>query len=357
MEKSTHRVEVVPVVLEPHPNADTLSIVRVFGYQVCVRTADWEGVGVGAYIVPDSVVPVDRDEFKFLEDPKKPGQPVRVRVRKMRGVISYGLLIKAPSCGCSVGDDIAELLGVTRYEAPVKLSTGGFGGSMPTEREPEVEAVVYDVEAFQRYAQTCFVQGEPVYVSEKVDGANARFCFYEGQMFVGSRKNWYKPHDSLAWYVALSRHPEIEACCRSMPGAVLYGEIFGWVQGLRYGRKPGEVDFVAFDVRRFDLGRGGKWMPIQEFHPLMAQFGIAVAPPLPYAAKMSGYTLSIPYDFDKLMALAEGPSLIPGAKHYREGIVVKPITERWSQGVGRVQLKIVSAMYLENDGKEKEWKS
>lgn len=25
--KSTHRTEIVPVVLEPHPNADTLSVV------------------------------------------------------------------------------------------------------------------------------------------------------------------------------------------------------------------------------------------------------------------------------------------------------------------------------------------
>ena len=39
--KSTHRVEVVPVLLTPHPNADSLSVVQVFGYSVCVKTADW----------------------------------------------------------------------------------------------------------------------------------------------------------------------------------------------------------------------------------------------------------------------------------------------------------------------------
>ena len=39
MAESTHRVEIVPVNLEPHPNADTLSIVRVFdGYTCVVRT-------------------------------------------------------------------------------------------------------------------------------------------------------------------------------------------------------------------------------------------------------------------------------------------------------------------------------
>jgi hypothetical protein len=31
--KSTHKVEVVPIVLQPHPNSDgTLSIVEVYGY-------------------------------------------------------------------------------------------------------------------------------------------------------------------------------------------------------------------------------------------------------------------------------------------------------------------------------------
>jgi hypothetical protein len=61
------------------------------------------------------------------------------------------------------------------------------------------------------------------------------------------------------------------------------------------------------------------------------------------------------YFFDTCMALAEGPSLIPGAKHYREGIVVKPLEERYDKMVGRVQLKIVSAMCLENAGKERLW--
>jgi hypothetical protein len=30
LQKSTHKVEVVPVTLEPHPNADSLSVVRIF---------------------------------------------------------------------------------------------------------------------------------------------------------------------------------------------------------------------------------------------------------------------------------------------------------------------------------------
>ena len=87
---SDHRCEVVPVVLEKHPNADSLSVVKVFdGYTVCVRTADWEGVDKGVYIPPDSVVP-DTEQFKFLEG------HLRIKAKKLRGINSYGMLVPVP---------------------------------------------------------------------------------------------------------------------------------------------------------------------------------------------------------------------------------------------------------------------
>lgn len=57
-----------------------------------------------------------------------------------------------------------------------------------------------------------------------------------------------------------------------------------------------------------------------------------------------------PFNAD-VLALAEGDSLIPTAKHYREGVVIRPIEERTDVSIGRVCLKLVSATYLEKDGK------
>lgn len=56
---------------------------------------------------------------------------------------------------------------------------------------------------------------------------------------------------------------------------------------------------------------------------------------------------SIPFDFDTICTLAEGPSLVPGANHIREGVVVTPWNERYDEQIGRVKLKWVSAAYLE----------
>src|SRR6185436_2020854 len=138
-----HRVEVVPVELRPHPNADSLSLVQVFGYQVCVRTDDWQGVTIGAYVPPDSICP-DTPEFAFL------GEHRRIKVKRLRGEISQGLLVPAPA-GAQVGDDVAGVLGVTHYEPPLPVSTSG-----ESERPPSGYRPAYDLESGRRYAQVVF---------------------------------------------------------------------------------------------------------------------------------------------------------------------------------------------------------
>lgn len=69
---TTHQVEVVPIQLLPHPNPDvhSLSIVKVFGYDVVVNTKQWQDKTKAAYIKPDSVCP-DTEQFSFLGEDKK----------------------------------------------------------------------------------------------------------------------------------------------------------------------------------------------------------------------------------------------------------------------------------------------
>lgn len=330
MTLSTHKTEVVSVKLEKHPNADTLSIVKVFGYQVCVRTADWKDGDLGAYVVPDSLVPIAQAEFCFLADGKS--NQVRIKAKKLRGIISYGLLVHAPA-EAKEGDNVSEQLGVQRYESPIKLSTGGQSGLMPKETKPDIPQVIYDVESLQRYPHI-FELNESVHCTEKIHGANSRYVWHDGKMFVGSHTSWYKEHESLVWWVVLKRHPEIEEFCRENPDHILYGEVYGWVQSLRYGRKSGEVDFAAFDIMH-----NGSFFDDDKFRDAVNAYDVGVVP----------YVRTCPYNFEDIFLLAEGNSLIQGADHIREGIVIKPSVERWNQEIGRVQLKLVSATYLEKN--------
>src|SRR5271157_4390310 len=137
----THKVEVVPVVLLKHPDADKLSVVKVYNFTVVVNTADWQGVTQAAYAQPDSVMP-DTPEYRFLKETgnlRKERQELwdklqpdhesdlarldyeeklralearidsntkylRIAVRKLRGVISMGMLLPIPKCQLCIDD-------------------------------------------------------------------------------------------------------------------------------------------------------------------------------------------------------------------------------------------------------------
>lgn len=323
MTKSTHRVEVVRIgTIEKHPNADALGIVRIFGYTCCVRLADWKPGDLAAYVVPDSLVPLDRPEFKFLADASKGKSQHRVKVRNMRGVVSQGLLVRPPA-GAKEGDDVAELMGVVRYVPPEPVSMSG-----PSE-EPPQERPSYDVESFQRYADL-FADGEEVLVTEKVHGTSGRFSYQAGRMWCGTRTDWRADIEGSVWWRALRQHGGIEAMLRTDPAWTLYGEIYGSVQDLKYGTQKGEIRFAGFDV--FD-GKG--WMPADAARELALKHSIPWVPLL----------FKGPLDKTAVLALAEGPSLL--GPNVREGCVVLPVRERTHPEIGRVQLKIVGNGYLE----------
>ena len=401
---STHKCEVVRILLEEHPNADSLSVVKVHGYECAVRTQDWNDGDLAVYIPPDSTVP-DTEPFKFLGDSR------RIRVRKFRGRYSQGLLVPAPE-GMQEGDDCMEMMGIEHYEPPLPMKSGG-----ENEKGPEGFFPVYDIEDYNRYADAVFESGEEVVATEKIHGASAKFvcapdiksaqdllataiqlgeelpdsdlggmlehigrargritssqaicdleCISEGggvrfignnstipsewnhkadfiaehiqkaiinlkgRIWAGSRKNWKKHDEKVWWWQAVVQNPRIEEWCRAHPGLALYGEVFGPTQKMKYGAKQNQMLFRAFDILDKD-----RWLDYDESREV--GMGLEWVPEV-YRG---------PLDDNRLRALAEENSSVPGADHHREGLVVKPVTERRSAEVGRVQLKLKSNRYL-----------
>lgn len=321
---STFKVEVVPVKLEKHPNADSLSIVRVFdGYTVCVRTEDWIGRDKGAYIPPDSIVP-DNEMFAFLEG------KTRIKAKKLRGVNSFGLLVPAPE-GAQIGDDVAEILGVTHYEPEIKPDVSGG----ETEAPPPIPGEIYDIESWYKYANE-FQIGEEVVITEKIHGMNSRFTYQNGKLYAGSRRQWVKEGDNTFWKI-LELVPWIKSFCILNPNTILYGEIFGAVQkGFNYGLDSK----VPFGFRAFDVYADGAFL---DYDLALGGANSDFLVPVLYRG---------PYHPDKVKELVDGPSVMPGANHIREGVVIKPTKERFSERLGgRLILKAVSVDYLE--GKKK----
>lgn len=320
---STHKVEIVPVVLENHPNADKLAIVKVFGYTVCVQKEMWKDKTMGAYIPPDSIVDTTKPDFSFL------GEHKRIKVKKLRGIISQGLLVPAPE-GSKIGDDVMEKLGITHYDPPEPMSTGGDNVVAPEGYRPN-----YDVESFHRYGHL-FEKNEKVWVTEKIHGANARYCVTDdGKLFCGSRTSWKADSEANIWWKVTRKYPAIERFLSKYPMLTLYGEVYGAVQSLKYGHSNGHVSFAGFDILH-----NNQWMNAEE------AFELACDNQIPWVPVLSQNAI---FAEEGLKGWAEGASLVGGADHIREGIVIKPLMERTHPEIGRVQLKIVSNGYLERE--------
>ena len=326
---STFEVPVVAVKLRPHPNADTLSLVDVFGWQVVVKTEEWRDGDSAAFIRPDSIVP-DTPQWAWLEGKR------RIKTRRFRGEWSQGLLVLA--FGFRPGDDVAAEWGIVAYEPPAhreRRSTRqrpkslwarllGYLKELGT--RPRGRFPYYDVEHLRRYTEL-IKPGDEVWVTEKIHGANALYVYRKpwlgrARIFSRSRTVWKWPWESNWWKTALEGCPALRLFLEDHPGLTVYGEVYGpGIQDLTYGVSG--PTFAAFDIWIQD-----HWMPIELSFPLLMRRGVPTVPVL-YCG---------PYT-PNLLALANNRSEL--APHLAEGIVVR------KTGREKVQLKVVSDLYLE----------
>ena len=172
------------------------------------------------------------------------------------------------------GDDVAEFLGITKYEPAIPEQLRGVQGKLFGYTKS------YDVESIQNYPNT-FVEGDEVVVTEKLHGTQASFGFLqhppedagEGSLIeVNGKKCAYTSSKGLSksgivqkytpenqdnvWIKAYNKFikpiapklVEDQLGYAGLQRIIIYGEIFGpGVQGgFPYGQK--ESSFRVFDV-------------------------------------------------------------------------------------------------------------
>lgn len=192
-----------------------------------------------------------------------------------------------------------------------------------------------------------------------IHNCNARFCFKQGRLWVGSHKVMRGSSRGLlaeffdrlrlrilrafgrpartrllegagdVWWECAEAQGLKEKCA-SYPDVVFYGEIYGeGVQDLTYdsprGRKFRLFDMYHTKERRF--------FDYDELVEAANRLGLETCPVLfrgPWSTE--------------LLSLAEGKSTL--GNHTREGFVVRSEKERFDPSVGRVSLKVVGESYL-----------
>ncbi len=316
---SEFRVSVVVIsAIEKHPNADSLSITTLGGaggYPVIFRTGEYREGDRAVYVPVGALVPANDPRWSFL------GTHLEIEAKKLRGVFSMGLLTPADP-EWEVGRDVATELGITRAE-PSEPSVGD-------EPDPGLMPVYTDLEGLRAHPNI-LQEDEEVVITEKIHGESARYTFANGRLYCGSRIRWKNPNADpcSAWWKTADQL-ELEERLASVPGIGVFGEIFGNVTGMQYGKTGAARGLRLFDAMNLADRR---YLDFDDFSAVAKRLDLPTVPIL-YRG---------PWQND-LRAMAEGNSTF--ANHVREGIVIKPTTERFDPRVGRVVLKLHGQGYL-----------
>jgi len=317
----------------PHANAERLELAHIKGWQCVVPRNRYRAGDLVTYIPVDSVLPEALAERLGVTKYLSKG---RVRCARLRGEPSFGLIMDRENDAWQAGADVREHYGIEKYVPPVKLIAGDA-------EVPHLLFVSYTEIENMRNFPDVFSSGERIIATEKIHGTNARVgLIVENDQpieMAGSKQVRRKRPVELAgdiywfpWTVPGVREllEEMTRGTRSAKQVILFGEVFGRVQSLRYGLDR------SLGFRAFDLLVDGKYVDFDEFAKLCERFGIERVP-LAYDG---------PFDLQKIRDLSDGPSLVAGANNIREGVVVKPAVERTDPRIGRVALKYVGDVYL-----------
>ena len=358
---SAFAVHVVRVVIEPHENADALEIARVGDYRSVVRKGQFNTGELVAYIPEQSLLPEALLDELGLRGKLAGKDGDRVKAIKLRGVLSQGLVVPGRP-DWSVGQDVAAELGERKWEPPAPPAhMNGVCYAAGLDR-----CMRYDIENFKAYPEV-LEAGEQVVFTEKIHGTWAQVGYLppgmvdvQGHLVVSSKGLAGKglaflpdaPDNANNLYLRVARGLKIDRrisevfvaeLAADQPIFVL-GEVFGaGVQDLGYGTKADASGVLGFRVFDIYVGRPGQGHYLGDAALESACAALAL-PRVPVVFRG-------PFSREGMLAHTDGKETITGkALHIREGIVVRPTTERRDARLGRVQLKSVSEKYLLRSG-------
>ncbi|MEU6984414.1 RNA ligase (ATP) [Streptomyces sp. NPDC046324] len=350
---STLRVTAETLAVHAHPNADALELAQVGLYRAVVAKGAYRSGDVAVYIPEQAVLPTALVDELGLTGRLAGKASDRVKAVRLRGELSQGIVCRPQAladvdltAAAAEGTDFAELLGITKWVPPIPPTMSG-----DVEVAPDLLPWV-DIENLQRYPDI-FEPGEPVVLTEKLHGTACltTYSAEDGRVQVSSKgfgaKGLALKEDprNLYWR-AVHGHgvPAVAARLAARLGARrigLFAEVYGaGVQDLGYGAnaRGEQVGYAVFDVSA-EIDGQVRWLDPAE---------VLEAGELPLVPRL----YEGPYDLDVVVGLASGRETVSGRElHLREGVVIRPATERYSPVVGgRAIAKAVSPAYLTRKG-------
>ena len=271
----------------PIDGADNIELALVGGWQAITKKGEY---GVGDKVVvatTDAVIPVELSDLMGVTNYLRKGQ--RVRTVKLRKVYSECLLIPfkylAPRSlenNVNEGHDMMEMLGITKYEPPVKMVEMSVGGrKFKYHQNPNFH--VYYKFPNMKNVPDMFNEDDDVVITRKLHGTNARYGIVKKKKlsFLDKIRGWFgnqwvgyeyvygshnveKGSDSQGFYNSdVWKTIEEKYNIRKklwdhvkdtyLPdgigsGFIIYGEIYGHGIQKNYDYGLTDIRFAGFDV-------------------------------------------------------------------------------------------------------------
>lgn len=349
---STLRVTAEVLTIHEHPNADALELAQVGLYRAVVAKGAYRTGESAVYIPEQSVLPTGLIEELGLTGRLAGSASDRVRAVRLRGELSQGIVCRPKALAhidlaraAADGTDFAEALGIVKWVPPIPPTMSGAVESA-SDLLPWV-----DIENIQRYPDI-FAPGEPVVLTEKLHGSACLLTYAaDGARVRVSSKGFGAKFLALTedprnlYWRAVHGHGVAAAAARLAErlGARrvgIFGEVYGaGVQDLSYGAdgRRETLGYAVFDVSA-EIDGEVRWLDAAAL----------LNGELPLVPRL----YEGPYDIGRVLETASGRETVSGrALHLREGVVIRPATERYSPVTGgRAIAKAVSPAYLTRKG-------
>jgi RNA ligase (TIGR02306 family) len=273
--------------IRPIEGADNIELAIVNGWHAITKKGEYEVGNKVVIATTDAVIPVELSDSMGVTNYLRKGQ--RVRTVKLRGVYSECLIMsknaipalrKHPTI--AEGEDLMELLGIVKYEPPVKMVELSVGGRKFKYHQNPNFHVYYKFPNLKNVPEL-FNEEDIVTITRKLHGTNARYGivrkkklslidrvkrlfgnkWVEFDYIYGSHNVekgsdsqgfystdvWrtvaddYKIKDKLWGYVKKYQTPNSLG-----DGIIIYGEIYGHgiQKNYEYGLK--DIKFAGFDI-------------------------------------------------------------------------------------------------------------
>jgi len=316
--------------VEPIEGADAIEIATIRGWKVVVKKNEFNVGDLCVYCEIDSVLP-EKEEFEFLRNKK-----FRIKTIKLRGQVSQGIafpLEVLPEMEIVEGMDVTDILGVTKYEAPIPACLAGkMKGGFPS------HSIKTDEERIQNLIDKYEVlKGYKYFATEKLDGSSMT-CYLKDDVFGVTSRNLdlKETEDNTFWKVA--RELKIEEKMRAYAEKTgisnfnIQGELIGeGVQKNKYKLKGHIVRFFrSFNIDTFEF------FDYEVFIEMIADMGLETVPVLGI--------VELPETVEDLLKFVEGKSVL-NKYIEREGIVFVS-TEFVKKHNGRLSFKGISNKFL-----------